>query len=91
MDANWVKERNAKMAPYEDTGCRVLLHDTRTGRKEWINAVYCAYPPDEPHREYIWREGNYACDCNRSIFLDLDEDIGCSHDLIRLEAYIHND
>lgn len=20
------------------------------------------------HNEYIWEEGNYACDCNRSIF-----------------------
>ena len=32
---------------------------------------------------WLWTEGNYACDCNRSIFLlgrDLDNTLSCNSD-----------
>jgi len=30
--------------------------------------VYCDDSEWDATREYMWAEGNYACDCNRSIF-----------------------
>lgn len=39
----------------------------------------CVYQPEYPwdgeSPAFIWEEGNYSCDCNRSLFLyDWDED-----------------
>jgi hypothetical protein len=40
----------------------------------------CAYPPESAH--YMFEDGNYACDCNRSLFLkrkygELIEELDC--------------
>ena len=43
-------------------GCRVLLRDKVTGYKKWIER-------EEPFYRYMWEEGNFSCDCNRSLFL----------------------
>lgn len=46
----------------------VTLHDTNTGL---TGPFSYEYDDDYPHEviEFMWTEGNFACDCNRSQFL----------------------
>lgn len=53
------------MTPYHFD---VHLRDTQTG----VAAVYhdgYAHTGEVGDALYIWEDGNYACDCNRSLFL----------------------
>lgn len=35
----------------------------------------CKFPePDDEFSEFLWSEGNYACDCNRHLFFTDHED-----------------
>lgn len=36
---------------------------------------------------YHWEEGNYSCDCNRSNFLDIDDEMECGEE-IKLDSYV---
>lgn len=48
-------------------GYIVYLQDSRNGNK---SSEFFDYD----YHDYLWREGNFSCDCNRSIFLYDDED-----------------
>jgi len=39
------------------------------------------------HAKYMWTEGNYSCDCNRAMFLDIDDDMPCGEE-IKITNYI---
>ncbi|CAN5816701.1 hypothetical protein BH20PSE1_BH20PSE1_01400 [soil metagenome] len=45
------------------TGYRVLLRNNQTGEERWFQDPL----PWEDHTEFMWTEGNYACDCNRHL------------------------
>lgn len=47
---------------------RVLLKDTETGKQGWYSDQF---PDDYPSDavDYMWTEGNNACDCNRGDYL----------------------
>ena len=57
---------------------RVLLRDTETGKTIWYEDTHTSYE----NVEYVWGEGNFACDCNRSIFFN-----AAMHRLSDTEAY----
>lgn len=44
---------------------------------------------------FIWEDGNYSCDCNRSLFfnnigfLDMSTDVKCTENLFRIDKIIH--
>lgn len=63
------------------------LRDTKTGRIGTHDYDYeDNYPTDAI--EFMWEEGNFACDCNRSQFLygdDLTECYNCSSEDIELD------
>ncbi len=44
---------------------RVHLRDTVTG----FARIYETEVEDDEGLHYMWGEGNYSCDCNRSLFL----------------------
>lgn len=47
---------------------RALIRCVATGEEAWTDE----FPGDEPAgTDYIWTEGNYACDCNRRLFFEL--------------------
>ena len=61
-------------------GCRVLLKDTETGFDDWYDSEY-------PYSSAQWEEGNYSCDCNRSLFLyglDLNDSFPCNTEKNRI-------
>lgn len=47
---------------------RVLLRDMETGKEGWVTDTYPDDYPDESI-DFMWTDGNYACDCNRGDFL----------------------
>lgn len=48
--------------------CIIHLKDTQTGEVRQIHED-AGWPGDERcATEYMWTEGNYACDCNRGLF-----------------------
>lgn len=49
------------------TGYRVLLRDNQTGEERWWKEDDLLW---EEHSDYLWTEGNYACDCNRQLFFE---------------------
>lgn len=48
---------------------QIVLKDTRTEDTKKLLDVY----DDDYSVLWIWTQGNYECDCNRSIFMELDE------------------
>lgn len=48
----------------------IHLRDTQTGEVVVYHNTYPIPEPDlhESSTLYIWEEGNYSCDCNRSLF-----------------------
>lgn len=48
---------------------KIYLKDTRTD-KEYIIEEDMKYIDGEYSLIYLWLEGNYECDCNRSVFCD---------------------
>ena len=48
---------------------RVLLREVSTGREGWFADEWPTPPFDLDSAEYMWHDGNYACDCNRALFL----------------------
>jgi hypothetical protein len=58
------------------TTYKITLRDLQTGYTRTIEHEYA----DDGHAIYMWEDGNYSCDCNRSIFLynlGLDESWPC--------------
>ena len=48
----------------------VYLRDTVTGFEHVHSMVgSSAYEFGDPFAEFIWSEGNFSCDCNRSLFI----------------------
>jgi hypothetical protein len=47
---------------------RVLIRDTRDGREAWHEERHAADDDLEHLLRFMWTEGNYSCDCNRSLF-----------------------
>jgi hypothetical protein len=37
--------------------------------------------------KYMWTEGNFSCDCNKAMFLGIDDDMSCGEE-IKIEHYI---
>ena len=71
----------------------VYLRDIATGE----SAIYHDEWENEESLTYIWEEGNYACDCNRRLFLcralgrpDPDER-PCSDDQIAVDRILDRD
>ena len=73
----------------------VHLLETETGERAvyrtqgWDNAEDYGYG----FANFIWEEGNYACDCNRALFFARasgkpEPDITCSHDRYRVEKIV---
>ncbi len=62
---------------------KVTLKDSKTGEVKTIDR-----PGEDP---YMWEDGNYSCDCNRSLFfygLKIDESFPCGNarfELVKLE------
>lgn len=46
----------------------VHLLDRRTGERAVFSADFLREDTAEPFSDWIWREGNFACDCNRALF-----------------------
>jgi len=55
---------------------KITLLDTKTGK---IAPNIEVSTVDEENSFYFWVEGNFSCDCNRAIYFDLDEDVGCGN------------
>jgi len=58
----------------------VTLRDRETGQQGV--SVHRGYDPDDSIVRFHWTEGNYCCDCNRSIFLlgrDVDDPLPCNN------------
>jgi hypothetical protein len=56
---------------------KVTLKDTQSGDARTFEWSYNAKPEDMGYDDdvsYLWEEGNYSCDCNRSIFLWPDDE-----------------
>lgn len=74
---------------------KALLKCVATGESAWTKP----FPGDEPAgTEFIWTEGNYACDCNRKAFFDAamgdpSDAIGnpCGHGAFELMEIRHVD
>jgi hypothetical protein len=51
------------------------------------------YGEDGHFREYIWRDGNYACDCNRANFFDgrYAENNACGHGRFVIDKIVRVD
>ena len=45
---------------------KVLLRNNETGEERWVEYNM----PWEEHSDFMWTEGNYACDCNRHLFFE---------------------
>jgi hypothetical protein len=77
------------------------LFDPKTGQTvEYKTHELCAepwettWPSDDYQIAYLWFEGNFACDCNRSAFmypdLDWDDHYRCG-DTIQLQKLVRLD
>ncbi len=60
-------------------------HEANEGRYNG----WCTKDCKDPNM-FIWEEGNYSCDCNRSIFflgLDVDNHFNCDEDIFEIIKY----
>ena len=67
----------------------VYLRDTRTG---YTNVYH--ENDDEPFVDYGWSEGNFSCDCNRSILLypeDEEKELPCGNGTIVIDKIVRTD
>lgn len=59
----------------------VDIYDIETGKTVRRSEEWTEFDSDEERERvhnYAWSEGNYSCDCNRSIFAGANEDeVGC--------------
>ena len=46
----------------------IQITDTATGETRSYTDPYLDEHGHEPNGLYIWEEGNYSCNCNRSLF-----------------------
>ena len=53
--------------------CIIEVRENSTGivREYIMPEPFTIWPGDENPSDYIWSEGNYACDCNRALFFNL--------------------
>lgn len=69
---------------------RVRLRDTQTGETREFECKYDHIGCGPDNARYIWTEGNYSCDCNRSLSFGVSfEDARCGdgrYELDRLET-----
>ena len=72
---------------------RVTIRDTATGEERTYEEDAPDWKPDDYHpggfSDYIWREGNYSCDCNRGNFFtaangEESRDEECGHSRYRV-------
>ena len=50
----------------------IHLRNVKTGE---VRVYQPDYDVEEPFNPFMWEEGNFSCDCNRSLFLyDWDDD-----------------
>ena len=71
--------------------CQVTLRDTQNGYQGTIVVDHT----DFDLADWMWTQGNYSCDCNRSLFLydgDITRELPCNTDnnvieLVALELY----
>lgn len=62
----------------------IAITDTITGETRLYTDEY--YGPDVEVSNFLWSDGNYACDCNRRLFFfafceeDKEDDIKCGDD-----------
>ena len=84
----WVPEERPRVTPpstHEERRIDVHLRDTVTG----YSRVYetDGFWEDGQFIDFIWRDGNFRCDCNRALFLwdwDEDNDLPCDHGTPRI-------
>lgn len=75
----------------------VTLFDPATGVRIDCDDLYLT-PSENPDSIWIWTDGNYACDCNKRVFMARagalgysdDEDTDCG-DTIVLEKIVADD
>ena len=73
----------------------IYLRDTRNGVTEIEHDDY-EYTEENPFCIFMWEEGNYSCDCNRSIFLykgDKNKKLWCNRcdNIIIVDKIIRTD
>jgi hypothetical protein len=78
---------------------RVHIHDIATGVTRWFDFPY-EWDYVDGSSEYLWSDGNYGCDCNRSLFFqreaggdDTAQSLGCGSDryvikIVEPEGYV---
>ena len=67
----------------------VYLRNTETGE---TGVYHDPLEYDEPFDDFIWADGNYACDCNRADFLYGKEmDFPCSGNIIVIDKIVRSD
>lgn len=54
--------------PETTSGYRLFLTDTATGIRREVAHEAEWEDTDDSATEFMWTEGNYSCDCNRSLF-----------------------
>ena len=86
--ATWEQERARRTEPPERIAIFVHLRDTETGDAGVLEMPYDARHLD--NLPYMFTDGNYGCDCNRSNFLAqaidgaYDTDLDCNWGPIRV-------
>lgn len=61
------------------TSCTVEIRKNETGEIRLMRDL-------DWHGDFIWSEGNYSCDCNRSSFFGDDEDCSEGKYSVRITA-----
>lgn len=69
---------------------RITLKDTVTGDTRTFEESMTGETADEADEtmEYLWEDGNYGCDCNRSLFLwnfNRNKELNCDLGKNRIE------
>ena len=58
------------MTPWKNVEYQVRIRQNATGIVHVMHHLGCIRDGDENPSSYIWEDGNYACDCNRSLFFE---------------------
>ena len=59
-----------EMKGMEKVEFKILLWDTKTKHQNWFTEERAGPLNEAIHNaEFMWNEGNWSCDCNRSFFL----------------------
>ncbi len=77
-----ITEEEGKNVRYSTIAKMKMAYNGKTYEHE--TDFGCAYPEDSAH--FMFYDGNYACDCNRSLFLkrqygDEIEEMDCGHEI----------